>query len=98
MQLRVRQPLRERLADPRRTDLIASPPPQRHRRADVGELERPRAAEVRQLATEPDPSVAERLDTPTCVRLVTRSVAGRRRRQPPPPLEPTRRDPRRDAR
>ena len=71
-------------ADRRRAHGVALAPPERHRRAHVGELEAPRAAEVRELAREPQAAVAERLDAAARVRLVGQRVAGRRRRPPPP--------------
>ena len=97
-EVRVRQPRGERLADRGRAHVVASPPPERHRRAHVGELEPPRPSEVRKLTREPQAAVPERLDAAARIRLVRGRIARRRRRQPPPPLEPTRRDARRDAR
>jgi hypothetical protein len=98
VQLRVREPLREGLADRGRAHDVTSPPPQRHRSLHVGELEPPRTAEVRELAREPQATVAERLDAAARIRRVARRIARRRRGHPPPPLEPARRDPRRDPR
>ena len=98
-ELRGRQPSpRTPRRSTRRAHVVALPPPQRHRRTHVCELESPRPAEVGELPREPQAAVPERLDAAARVRLVARRVTGRRRRQPPPPLEPARRDPRRDPR